>query len=103
MAYTDLTTCNCPWIVCLLDILLIYDAHLVRQEVTLLKHSAGAFPFLRGKHISKIEPKHLLYSSSGAGNVLKANVGSLLQADLPSETIKRRDHILQRISDQMIG
>jgi hypothetical protein len=88
VADTDLSTYNCPRIICFLEILLIYYAHFVRQKMTFLKNPAGTAPFIRAKGIGKIEPKRLLYFAPGTRNILKANISRLLQADFPPETVE---------------
>jgi hypothetical protein len=56
----DSATKNCAWIIAFLEILLVDDTHLMRQQVTLLKNTTSAFPFIRPESIRKIKPESVL-------------------------------------------
>ena len=98
MADPDFAARNGSWIIGLLDVVLVNNAHLVRQQMAFLENSADVFPLLRGQRIAKIEAKLLLHVAPRAGQALKPYLRSFSQAYLAAKPIERGDYILQRSS-----
>jgi hypothetical protein len=89
-------------IIRLLEIVLIYNAHFVGEQMTLLKDPAHSLPVIRGEDIGKIERETFPDSSPCTNQILELDIGTFPYANLASEPVKSRRDIFQGISNEML-